>query len=356
MNENPPASRGWRRVSRQTPCSVCGRPDWCTATRDGNVASCMRVPSQRQLGNGGWMHRLTEGRTNLPSSVNVTKLAPGLAPLEQRDRVYRAFIAELGLRPGHREHLEGTRGLPMHALDDFASAPPRAFSPRRLLVQRVIDRLGGSGDVLRGIPGFLVDRYGRWTCSAIPAGIMVPIRDPLWLIQALLVRFDSCGPGEPRYVWFSSRGKPGGSSPGAPAAFWEPGERTSEAVLLTEGPIKARVAGWHLQTRAIGVPGVSNWRQALDMLPGGESVVIAYDADARTNPGVARQQSALAKALFWAGHAVAIASWDPRCKGIDDAVLAGESIELTNWPRSGSSVPLHKRINPATGALAEAEE
>lgn len=356
MNGNLPASRGWRRVSRQSPCSVCGRPDWCTVTRDGTIASCMRVPSERQLGNGGWMHRLTVSRTYLPPPVKVTKPAPGVAPLEQRDRVYRAFIAELGLRPFHRENLNRTRGLPFHAIDDFASTPPRASSPRRLLVQRVIDRLGGAGDVLRGVPGFLIDKYGRWTCSAIPAGIMVPIRDPLWMIQALLVRFDHCGPGEPRYVWFSSRGKPGGSSPGAPVAFWEPGECTSDAVLLTEGPIKARVAGWHLQTRAIGVAGVSNWRRVLDMLPGRESVVIAYDADARTNAVVARHQSALARALFWAGHAVAIASWDPRCKGIDDAILAGECIELTNWPGSSAPIPFRGRIDQIAKVVGEAHE
>jgi hypothetical protein len=66
--------------------------------------------------------------------------------------------------------------------------------------------------------------------------------------------------------------------------------------------------------------------------------VIAYDADATTNPHVAHHQSELARTLYWAGHQVAIANWDPRWKGIDDAVLAGASIELKDWPGGSHSV------------------
>ncbi len=37
----PPAT--WLRVSRQRPCPICGKPDWCSITEDGAAACCMRI-------------------------------------------------------------------------------------------------------------------------------------------------------------------------------------------------------------------------------------------------------------------------------------------------------------------------
>jgi hypothetical protein len=52
------SSAGWIRVSRQSPCPICQKRDWCTLAADGSAACCMRVESDRRLGNGGWLHRL----------------------------------------------------------------------------------------------------------------------------------------------------------------------------------------------------------------------------------------------------------------------------------------------------------
>ena len=55
---------GIRRVSKDHPCPVCGRGDWCgligqdQAAPDGAV--CMRVESARQTKNGGWLHWLRD--------------------------------------------------------------------------------------------------------------------------------------------------------------------------------------------------------------------------------------------------------------------------------------------------------
>jgi hypothetical protein len=35
-------SRGWREVKKDRPCIACGKPDWCTATSDGEAVRCMR--------------------------------------------------------------------------------------------------------------------------------------------------------------------------------------------------------------------------------------------------------------------------------------------------------------------------
>lgn len=44
----------WYRVNRKHPCRICGRTDWCGYTED--AAICMRVESETQTRNGGWLH------------------------------------------------------------------------------------------------------------------------------------------------------------------------------------------------------------------------------------------------------------------------------------------------------------
>lgn len=52
--------QGFVRVSKSRPCPVCEKPDWCLVARDGSSAICPRVPSQRLLGESGYLHRLTD--------------------------------------------------------------------------------------------------------------------------------------------------------------------------------------------------------------------------------------------------------------------------------------------------------
>jgi len=52
------------RVSREHPCPVCGKPDWCSVTADGGFCVCMRVAegSRKRSANGGFVHVLREDR------------------------------------------------------------------------------------------------------------------------------------------------------------------------------------------------------------------------------------------------------------------------------------------------------
>ena len=51
-----------QRVTMQTPCLVCGKPDWCGVARDGAFAVCMRVGegSIKTTRNGGYLHALLD--------------------------------------------------------------------------------------------------------------------------------------------------------------------------------------------------------------------------------------------------------------------------------------------------------
>src|SRR3712207_5979213 len=49
-----------RRVTKKSPCPICGKPDWCTVTQDGGLALCMRVSagSVKQAQNRAFVHVL----------------------------------------------------------------------------------------------------------------------------------------------------------------------------------------------------------------------------------------------------------------------------------------------------------
>jgi len=71
-------SRGestWIRVSRDEPCPVCDRPDYCTRTTNGQAVKCMRVESEHlDKGTlGGWIHLMSEPLPPHPPPKQVEK-------------------------------------------------------------------------------------------------------------------------------------------------------------------------------------------------------------------------------------------------------------------------------------------
>ena len=51
-----------QRVTKQAPCPVCGKPDWCGVARNGTFAVCMRVSEGaiKATRNGGYLHALLD--------------------------------------------------------------------------------------------------------------------------------------------------------------------------------------------------------------------------------------------------------------------------------------------------------
>lgn len=76
----------WLRVSREHPCPVCGKPDWCLYTADGDAAICPRTESGRDLGEAGFLHRLREDPAHpLPAPKVATRpVLPDLSKLAEK--------------------------------------------------------------------------------------------------------------------------------------------------------------------------------------------------------------------------------------------------------------------------------
>ncbi len=58
-----------QRVSKQNPCPVCGKPDWCLIAEDGSAAICARIEQGciKRCGDVGWLHILCKNVHNVPN-------------------------------------------------------------------------------------------------------------------------------------------------------------------------------------------------------------------------------------------------------------------------------------------------
>lgn len=348
--------RLWATVSRQHPCPMCGRPDWCSISADGVWALCRRVDTGAGIhrtdksGADYWLYRL-DGQspcrqlTREPPSPSL----PERADPATLDRVYRALLAWLPLSATHRQALRqrglsdreivrrGYRTLPTHG---------RAIRARQLVE-------GFGADVCARIPGLYLAARGRqqwWSLAGMP-GLLIPVRNVAGRIVALKVRADQPGEGS-KYTYLSSIHHRG-SGPGAPVHVPLHTLSPGAPMRITEGELKADVATVLSGVLTIAMPGVSAWRKVLPVLQDLQTtrVLLAFDADWRTNPHVAQALGHIASALVKAGYEVQVEDWEPsRGKGIDDLLTAGH-MPLLQSAAFAFGASLRGRARVWTGTL-----
>ena len=240
------------------------------------------------------------------------------------DRVYHALLAALPLSPAHRQALR-QRGLADSEIRrrHYGTLPLKG---RAALARRLVEELGA--DVCVQVPGFYVaKRDGQcWWSLAGTTGLLIPVRNLDGQLVALKVRADDPGDG-PKYTTVSSS-KHDGPSPGAPVHVPLYEGARGATVRLTEGELKADVATALSGLLTLSIPGVAMWRKALPVLEAQQPqrVLLAFDADWRSNPHVAHALGQAAFALVKAGYEVQVEDWEPALgKGIDDLLAAGHS-------------------------------
>ena len=332
---DPTPRRKWRRVSPHEPCPICSAESWCSISANGTIVHCRRTATGAcatktdKNGNTYYVHR-PPGDCLVPDSdatdADATTPAINQANPDLLHGVCSALIAALPLSAVHRANLRA-RGLPDSEIDrrGYGSLPLRG---RR---ERVADNLHEQfGDVVYTVPGIVRRRRGdhEYLTIAGSAGILIPVRDIAGRIIALRIRHDDAGRGRYSYVSSAYDSGPGPGSPvHVPMGISSPSPR----IRLTEGEIKANVAYALSGLPTMGVPGVSTWRPALEMLKtlGCQTVVLSMDMDAAVKPNVARPVVACADTLLGAGYQLQLERWPlADGKGIDDLLASGKQPEL----------------------------
>jgi hypothetical protein len=97
----------WRRVNREHPCPICGKPDWCSVTHDGVL--CMRIGegAKRELPSGGWIYESLERRELPPKQDHIPKM--------DAEKIYRECRRRLSLRS--RDILATSLGVSRRSLE-----------------------------------------------------------------------------------------------------------------------------------------------------------------------------------------------------------------------------------------------
>ena len=253
------------------------------------------------------------------------------APDQDIHRTLAALLSLLTLTPAHREHLRTVRGLTDDEIEGFGfkSTPP----PR--LCRTLTERLIKQGCRVRGIPGFYVNDYGKWTVKFYQrtAGILIPLRGVDGLLHGLQIRLDHPIRDEndppdkagSKYLPLTSTGKNQGVTSGSPVHFI--GDPHARVVYVTEGALKADIVHALTGRTFVATMGANN-TNGLDELfsflsrNGTEEIIEAEDMDKFRNEGVHRGACAVHQLARKHGMACRQLRWNPNYKGIDDWQLA----------------------------------
>lgn len=334
-------SQGFARVNRHRPCHVCGKPDWCSYTRDEQVSICMRVHegARRINQHGGAIFVHTPDSEISPFYIPSKPSAPhsALAPINVRDIIYQTLIRLSPATRYRKKLVEGVKGLRARGfaeghLENYGGLPTQAWE-RDLLAKQILTRVNEQCPEitsLRGVPGFWQDHRGwhLWTRAdyAHPR-LLIPCRDGCGLIQAFQMRSPGFTRKRMRYCWLSSNGLPEGASSGNPLHFtFRRSELPPDSpALIVEGLLKAdALVALRPRLFAVATSGVAANHEALIDLTKGRRVILAFDQDYLTNPAVCLSLAAfLARRMKCEStlSTTQIACWPIDVKGIDDAAI-----------------------------------
>jgi hypothetical protein len=350
---------GYQRVSRKSPCRICGKPDWCSTTKDHNIAFCARSSTNAdRLSGKGWGIFYYDSRRPSPASYTLPQRqlsrskSTSVASIEIRHRIYQRLI-ELSPSPEYSEIIYGKEWL-FRQGQEFRRCGilPKSVIERRAVVRLFIESLAkeeGAIPHFEGVPGFWRGSNGRPRLGSdfdYDADLLlIPFLDSDGLIQACQLKVIGKTKNiSGKYQWLSSIGKREGCSSGTPLHHeGSVGFRgtTTKTVLITEGVLKAAAAQHFLPGRyVVANGGVATSHQEIVKAARRRILEIAFDADCFTNPHVARALASLIalrrreQQFLSCDKPTKILAWDRRFKGIDDALIAGTSLkylEVSDW-------------------------
>lgn len=350
---------GYRRVSRKSPCRICGKPDWCSTSIDQNISFCARCwTNADRLSRKGWGIYYYKINDSLSSRHTFSAKQPcsskqtPIAPIDLRNKIYQKLIQ---LSP-----ISECKELSLN--DEWISVQIREMSryglfpkttiERHRLVRSLIESFVKDDAIVpefKGVPGFWRGSNGSPRLGSdfdsLDDLLLIPFYDPNGLIQACQIRIMRQSPNTSgKYLWLSSIRQREGCGPGTPlhheGAVGFKGEKV-ETVLVTEGALKAATVQTFLTDRyVVGNSGVATSHREIIKTARKKTLEIAFDADCFTNPHVARSLASLIalrtreQQFLSYDHPVRIIAWDKQYKGIDDALIAGATLkylDVSEW-------------------------
>jgi P4 family phage/plasmid primase-like protien len=357
----------WVNASKQSPCTVCGKTDWCRFTSGGEIIDCMRdcgtggVQKLDKIGQVFFRHFMNTGITGKGggghgdagshAGADVDIEAPLRNHKERREpellhAVYTALLDELVLYDHHVEHMADKRKLTRAQLQRLGY---RSFPSGRLDQQRVVDKLltTFTAEQLTSVPGFdrpkrdpvLLDDGGTLDVTEVRIcgcdGYLLAQRDDHGRIRALVLRRDLPEPkpgGDltkkpSRYLPFTAYDDTGAAAAvGVHVPLHAPEQR--KTVRVIEGIVKADTATDKTGMLTVGIPSGGRWKTGIKLAEqlGAEMIVITPDADTQTNKGICMTLVHACHELAARGGSFQLETWDAQLgKGLDDVLNHGHA-------------------------------
>lgn len=337
------------------PCPKCGGTDRFNLDRDGSgSAFCNNCGSNENncVASGGINTIMWLNSWDFKRAIGELEryLGPGktIKPLSDetlaiRNDAYQKLAKAFPITDTHREQLQ-YRGLSNREIDQRGYwSLTESFSSTDLirLWPQKVDR----DPIAANVPGVLP---GGAIKIAAGAGLMIPVRDYLGNIVGVQCRPDKPLKKGGKYYWLSSKkqGVVPGSQCHHASTITTSGNAVKPGVIrITEGPLKADITTSLSGIKTIAIAGVSNWRAAADEIEKAKplSVLMAFDADCKTNKWVAAAAVDLFDHLTTSGFSVQIEDWDEQYKGIDDALAAKSPVEVLDKDATSEQIE-HMRI------------
>ena len=257
----------------------------------------------------GDFRREEGGAGTAPPSSSSTRIGDDLTTQEckHRDSIYAGLLSVLTLHPSHEASLK-KRGFSEEAivLADYSTVRPIDLNAFRKSVD------------CSKIPGL--------TSPQSATGILIPVRDPLGRILALKVRsFDE---SKPKYSYLSDRDCLSGSHLHFPVNF----KLGGNPLRITEGEFKADYCQLHGHGSTVSLPGITSHALFSELAPQFGlplEIILAWDwGDLVRSPEMCRLWAKFYEALKSSGVMVGLEHWDPKYKGVDDILAAGETTSV----------------------------
>jgi hypothetical protein len=312
--------------------------------------------------NGGhiYHHRPLSLPTSIGLDKNPTPLPIEVAPIEIRNAVYHELIRRSPALKYYSQLVDGSNGLLSRGLREpeiisYGALPPT--QKERISLANALNKfvtLGFPQYAAQATHAGIVGVPGFWQAGSTNVQLwkprdynmpllVIPYRDDQGRIQACQLRLhkNDTPLGQKKYRWLACPYGSRGASSGTPIHFSF--ERATlppgQTVIITEGALKAdTLVSLRPKARVIATSGVSC--SHTEIIEGSRvyNVLIAFDADYKTNPAVARQLARLIAArerdisIHQLSISTRIISWRGY-KGIDDAVLARIPLETLTIPK-----------------------
>ncbi|MEO7176058.1 MAG: hypothetical protein ABI002_09720, partial [Saprospiraceae bacterium] len=289
-------ANGYCRVSRKSPCRICGKPDWCSTSKDQNISFCARSWADAdRLSRNGWGIYYYKIRNPLTSnstfSTKPSCLAKqtSIAPIDLRNKTYQRLI-QLSPLSGCKELRLNGEWIRVRVRErNRYGLFPKTTIERHRLVRSLIESFGKDDAFVpsvKGVPGFWSALNGGLRLGSdfdsVDDLLLIPFYDPNGLIQACQIRIMRQSPNRSgKYLWLSSIQQRDGCGPGTPlhheGAVGYVGKAIG-TVLVTEGALKAATVQAFLTGRyVVGNSGVATSHREIIKTARKKTLEIAFD-------------------------------------------------------------------------------